>query len=258
LQEIKARRRDTGKTVRLLLICWKFEQTKHGAPGETTWRNIVHNIPTQHPKLESLIKEEPLPQQHNAEDQDHFNSMAISLSQDDTTMALQQPFNPNHGFDFSDLSTMALHGITGETSVASAAGLPMTTPLYSSNDIDFTGGHIQMCLEPQVSMGASIATAGIDGFPHDDSSNHANVLYEQTQHWPEAAPSYTSHPYFDHGGAYSIRGFERGDVHTMGTGFAASDGHEVNHGFAEVGAHQHGGADEPLASIEFMGQEMGV
>jgi hypothetical protein len=220
LQEITAKQRGTGRNVTLLLICWKFEQAGDSR-GETTWRN-VNLLPSQY----QLAKEE------SQQAKDEFDQLALSLSQHDPTMALQSPFEAHDGFDLDDLSSIGLTGMSTEPTSAAQ--------MYSANDVDFTSGHIHMCLAPDISMGTS---ATMDPFPDAAVNANSQSLYEDPQHWDQQ-PSYSSN-YFDQNNDYhALRPYDELSVAHLGhhatTPFDGSQGHA---GTPFDGHNGNGGVD---------------
>jgi hypothetical protein len=205
LQELTARHRQTGRRVTLLLVCWKFEQARDSC-GETTWRN-VNLLPPQQP----LSKEE------SQDAKDEFEQLAFSLSQHETTMALQPSFEAHHGFDLDDLSTMAVGDMsTNPTN---------TAQMYSPNDDDFAGGHLDMCLAPDIPMGTSTI---MDPFPDATAIGNSQPLYEDSQHWDQQ-PTYSSNYFDQNSGFGAIRSFDElsggHPSHHATTPFDANQGH---------------------------------
>jgi hypothetical protein len=257
LQELTAKRRETGRMVTLLLVCWRFEQSMHNNCGETTWRN-VNLLPPPPPQQQQLVKDET---------KNGYEQLVLSLSHQDTSMALQQPFEDHHGFDLNEISAIELGGLPPNPS--------STAQMYPPNEVDFTG-HMQISLAPDVPM--DNAASLIDPFPTATESEHAHLMYEEPQQWGQAS-SY-SNDYFDQNNAFQMRSFDDTGVdlhgHHSTTPFDGSTGHagtpfdglsgnvhvvtsasfhhEGENGFdEESGAVGCVGTEQPLPSIEFIG-----
>jgi hypothetical protein len=250
LQQLTAKQCDTGRRVNLLLICWKFEQTRRDCRGETTWRNV--NV---FPSQQDLAKEEALQAKLD------FNELALSLSQHDSTAALQSPFGAHQNFDLNDVSTMALTSIPSEPT--------HTAQMYPMNNIDFTDGHIHMCLPPNIPMGT---TTMMNPFIDTTVDGRAQLIYEDSQQWGQQ-PAYSNN-YFDQSSMYTtVRSFDDGSeahhgVHAT-TPFDGSQGHTgtpfdghvgdasasfhegVDHGFNAMETVGGAGPEQALPSIEF-------
>ncbi|KAF2435603.1 hypothetical protein EJ08DRAFT_345539 [Tothia fuscella] len=264
LQELTAIRKGNGERITLLLVCWKFEQTSRNCCGETTWRNVLL-IPQPQQQQQMIMKED--------NPKNEFEHMDLGLSQHDTSMGLQPPFEAQQSFDLNDLSTMALVNMASD---------PHNTQLYPANDVDFTGGHIHMCLAPDITMAAAVSLDPFHEPLQDVSDSQSQILYDNSQQWQ---PTSYSNPYFDQASTLSqLRAFTEGtaghanipfegnnnnthsttpfdgtNIHTT-TPFDGQNAHVVasfregDREFAQAGAsHVNDSAEEPLPSIEFMG-----
>ena len=164
----------------------------------------------------------------------------MSLSRE-TTLALQQPFDPQQSFGLHDLSSMALIGMTSESTAADIA-----THIYPSNDIDFMGGHIHLSLGPQLPVSMPMENL------QDDHNSQNQVIYDQSQQWQQMG---YADPYFDQNTTYSLRGYDGGN----GGSAAGYTEAEVQHEFTEGGAQNVNlTSEEPLQSVEFIGQSISV
>jgi hypothetical protein len=260
LQELTAKQQGSRRKVTLLLVCWKFEQAARDSCGETTWRNIIIMPPPQQQQILSSKDEQP-----NHE----FEQMALGLSQHQTSLTLQSPFEPHHGFDLNDLSTATLAGMASNV---------YEPQIYSTNNVDFTGDHIHMCLGPDVSVAPAVSLHSFHDPTHEVSNGQSQVLYEHSEQWqPISYPS----SYLEHLSAFSqLRAFPVDDGHTTAqfsgsiahatTPFYESGAHattsfdnnvgngtnpfrEGDHGGVEAGAsHITASSEDPLPSIEFM------
>lgn len=157
VQEIFAMRKGAYQPQKMLIIYWTFNQAVHVGTGETTWRNLV--LPTAECKGEPAYEAsfEPIP--------DGLGSNPLP--------DVSQPFD-QHNFDLDDLSSIALAGISNDV------GAPVTSAgIYSNVDVDFTGGHIQICMEPALP---------IDDYA-DTSTHFIDDLQQHARQWP-IYPSY--------------------------------------------------------------------
>ncbi|KAF1985579.1 hypothetical protein K402DRAFT_104288 [Aulographum hederae CBS 113979] len=194
VKDDRGRGRDGGEDkVRLMTILWKFECAAPGEAGATTWRRVAlksdpkredggiadglggsvgllsatghqqHEHGLEHPQMHLHDHHHHHQQngyQHHLQDptapdaNDHFgplSSLPLPHDQDFDVGA-------HHPFDLNDLSSLAFRA----TTAGSQGPHDMYPPLNESNDIDFTGGHIQICMDDGgvgVGMGAE---AGMD------------------------------------------------------------------------------------------------
>jgi hypothetical protein len=254
LQELTAKQRSTGQKATILLVCWKFEQTTRDSRGETTWRNV-----TLLPSPRYSAHEEAL------QAKSEFDQLALSLSQHDTTMTLQAPFEAQHSFDLNDLSAMALTGLPSDHN--------NVAQMYQANDIDFMGGHIHMCLAPEVNMAT---TAMIDPFTGTSLDVRSQTMYDDSQQWTQQ-PSYSDSYFSQSDGYHAMRSFEDDNRihhnHDVTTPFDENQGHtgspfdgqegnrhvdasasfhpRADHGFDAAEAVGAGNAEQALPSVEF-------
>jgi len=130
---------DEGRRQRLAMVCWKFELAPPGQAGETTWRNLllpgVHDQQGQQQQHQQVKME-----QHSQRDhEDPFGSLPAGMANDLLP-------NVSHGFDqagFEDLGDLSNIGMSMNDLAAAPTGLGMEN---YSNGVDFTGGHIQICM----------------------------------------------------------------------------------------------------------------
>ncbi|KAJ9668404.1 hypothetical protein H2201_001452 [Coniosporium apollinis] len=168
VQEVYAQPKGHYRQQRLLTICWKFRQANHGESGQTTWRNLL--LPT--PQIgEELEQRDPF----NVPPLDFGSATASTVSQ-----IFDQP-----PFKLDALSSMAMAGVSADMMAASLA--PDMSNLVSEdqfshhsqlpqdNGIDFTGGHINICMEPGVPM---------DGYQYTTPTMGYEQLGQYAQPWP--------------------------------------------------------------------------
>jgi hypothetical protein len=207
---------ESAKPVRLLVVCWKFSQAAAGREGEVTWRNVM--LP---PLTDGAVKPPGTSQAPPAPTKNEYDPnppLALNhLSCHDGIPTLQQSslFEQHHNLDFN---LSALQNLQLPTTIGvSTHGLPIS--LYPSNDIDFTGGHIQLCMNGappayhNIDPGTSgfnsnypiEATAGNEVDSHAGSQHahydfdHAQSGNSQQSQWPPAQTRHPYHaaPYFD-------------------------------------------------------------
>lgn len=172
-QEIYARAKSSANPHRILTILWRFRQTTPkdgGGGGQTTWRSILHApIPPPLPSPPDDL-EDPTP--YHEHEHEHDPSHAQS-SYTPNHLPFDLPLHPYPSFpplDLDALSTIALD--SAFPTYAPAPDFPgLDSPLHhgleqghdSDNDVDFTGGHISICLEPAIELGTF---EGFDPHPH--------------------------------------------------------------------------------------------
>ena len=232
LQEISALSRSSGKREILLLICWKFEQcTDENKSGETTWRNVTINrnttphapaaVPGALPYALHSVKEESF-------SQPTWNTDAMDLvaTTEGAAASLQQAFDPSQAYALPDFSTISIQNLP-----TALVEEQLASQVYTDNDFDFTGGHIQLNLGPSL---ADPSINLIEAFQHEDSAmDHSGALYDQSaQDWHEL--SYPD-PYFT-----QSQTVEYSTIRTY-------DDHQDSP-FSEAGAQQH-----PDSAIEMSG-----
>ncbi|KAF2090993.1 TEA-domain-containing protein [Saccharata proteae CBS 121410] len=161
---------------RILIIGWTFKQAERGKPGRTSWKRVIFPSP---PK-EELPKQEHQPQQY-------------------APLTLELPANPNpamlpstqssfdqSSFELDPLSTIGMTGLP--TNVSSAA-----PPLPDMSQEDFTGGHINIYLEPTMSMQGYYDISSQPS-PLDPSGGMATASqqssYDQMQAYPRQWSNY--------------------------------------------------------------------
>ncbi|KAK3076677.1 hypothetical protein LTS18_012360, partial [Coniosporium uncinatum] len=132
---------DEGRRQRLAMVCWRFELAPPGRAGETTWRNLLlpgmHDQQRQQRQQQRQVKME----QHSQQDhEDPFGPLPAGISHDLLP-------DVSHGFDqagFEDLGDLSNIGMSMNDLAAAPSGLGMEN---YSNGVDFTGGHIQICMD---------------------------------------------------------------------------------------------------------------
>jgi hypothetical protein len=215
LQDITATLRSNGKTERLLLVCWRFEQCiDENNVGETTWRNVIVNqassqpaVPGALPYLLQPVKGESL-SQVKWED----GAMNVGGSADTGATTLQQPFDHTQAYALPDFSSIAMHGLP-----TTVTGGEIPSQLYTDNDLDFTGGHIQLNLAQQLPV-----SMALDTYQHDAGMGNDALLYEQAPSWQELSyrdpyfgtttqNAYTFRTYKQHESPYSEPGAQQHD-----------------------------------------------
>lgn len=237
-QEIYAHAKSSANPHRILAILWRFRQTtpKESGGGQTTWRSILH-APIPPPLL--ALPNPPDDLKDHDHDHDHDPSHAQS-SYTPHHLPFDLPLHPYPNpsyppFDLDTLSTIALD--SAFPPYALAPDLGALDPLLhhdpdqghdNDNDVDFTGGHISICLEPAIELGT------YEGFG------------------PDPHP----HPHPAHGGHDGQHGGEHGGEHGAGladaVGFADALGVGVGMG---VHPYARGGWDygELIEGMEGVG-----
>lgn len=249
LQEISATVRSSGKTERLLLVCWRFEQClDESKKGETTWRNIILNERSQIPPEATSgamswmanIKEEPpytpqIKDEHLSQTVWEDKTLDLNPSADMAT-AMLQPFDSSHAYVIPDFSSMGTQAAPMATSIED----PFTSQVYTDNDFDFTGGHIQLSLGQPLSQ---LPVGLSDSFQHDvHAVGDTGMLYGQAQNWQET--SYPD-PYFDH-------------AHTNAYNVARQYEHHQDSPFSEAGAQQHDQMIESVTQQQYPSAELSL
>ena len=180
-QEIYAHAKSSANPHRILAILWRFRQTtpKDGS-GQTTWRSILHApisppLPALPSPLDNLKDPEPYHEHEHEHDPSHAQS-SYTLHHLPFDLPLHPyPYPSYSPFDLDALSTMALD--SAFPPYAPAPDLPDLGPPLdhgsdqghdNDNDVDFTGGHISICLEPAIEFSAY---EEFDLDPHPDSAH---------------------------------------------------------------------------------------
>lgn len=171
-QELYGTRRDTNQTECLLTILWRFRQTKStDEAGQTNWRVVrftseqAHSVKAEN--LDLVEERNPL-----LDTTGPSTSMYLSLPLDFSHQSFSQ--HP-HQLDLDSFSSFGVEGLSDFSNPQSASAPSMTTDFstqslpslshsqdtgmahsqdYDPNSIDFTGGHINTCLEPAIDLGA--------------------------------------------------------------------------------------------------------
>ncbi|KAF2107610.1 TEA/ATTS domain family-domain-containing protein [Lophiotrema nucula] len=201
MQDIWGTMRDTGDSVCLLTILWRFHQISNES-GKMKWRVVnFRNLQDQR-----WIK-------HEHSDNKGLADMVTSAAATSIYTSLpldfsQHPFpHPPH-LDLESLNTSALevmsdfsnpNSATAPTDYSQTHSIPSLTHSHDSslhphphdyhnaNDLDFTGGHINICLEPAINLGA------YETHLHTPSLNsHANPLHALAEY------DHTAHDNFEH------------------------------------------------------------
>ncbi|KAK8238929.1 TEA/ATTS domain family-domain-containing protein [Phyllosticta capitalensis] len=176
VQEIYAIPREGGNGYpeqhnRVLVVGWTFRHAEPGTSGETTWRRVL--LPHQ---TSPSCKDEPLKQDSSfgaaipkQEHSQYSFEMAPTASGLITPTTSTQPSfdgaasgNP---FDLDPLSSM---GLTlpqpmPALNLAASSGAPHMSAEMDANALDFTGGHINVWMEPAVSMHGGSQTSTTNG-----------------------------------------------------------------------------------------------
>jgi hypothetical protein len=228
LQEISATVRSTGKSERLLLICWRFELCMNEQkPGETTWRNIIVKQlraapgrvtnPGTVPYTPQPVKEEHLSQDRWTEDMMNISSTAATVA-----VTLQQPFDSAQAYALPDFSTLAMPSVAGTEG-------QLNSQYYTDNDFDFSGHHMQLNLSQQMS---DVPMNLVDSFPSQSTNlDDSNMLYVQNSNWSQI--QYPD-PYFSQNQQTGYNGVQTYTEHE-------------DTPFSEAGAQQH--TETPLEQM---------
>ncbi|KAF1811290.1 hypothetical protein P152DRAFT_474889 [Eremomyces bilateralis CBS 781.70] len=158
VQEIWAVSRDSGQERRILAICWKFEHVM-AQPCFTIWRHVVPgNLdliiqPTTKTEQSSESKlasslQEIFPPGVDIDANGNANGFGFDLQHD------TDPFIATAHFDFTDMAMQLppnlQHNLALSSTMPEAEGMVDTSivdhALYPSNHIDFSGGHINICM----------------------------------------------------------------------------------------------------------------
>ena len=237
LQEISATVRSTGRKERLLLICWRFEQClDENRPGETSWRNIIVNqdnsvapaaLPGAMPYNVQPIKEESKSGIHSQVVWDD-EAIAMAAGTGMSSVSLQQAFEPSQALTLPEFSNMDMQGMSAATTV----GEHLASQIYTDNDFDFTGGHIQLNLGQQMADQSMV----LDNFHRDTAALQTTAMgYEHnSQDWHEMS---FNDPYFS-------------QTQTAGYNTIQAYDEHQDTPFSETGAQQH-----PDSAIEMSGHE---
>jgi transcriptional enhancer factor len=172
VQELYGTRRDTNQTECLLTILWRFRQTKStDEAGQTNWRvarftseqacsvktEKIHLVEEMKPLLDNTVQTTSM-----------YPTLPLDFS--------HQSFSHHpHQLDLDSFSGSLLEGISDFSNPQSASAPSMTTDFsnhslpslshsqdngmahsqeYDPNNINFTGGHINICLEPAIDLAA--------------------------------------------------------------------------------------------------------
>jgi hypothetical protein len=236
VQEISARVKGAGEETRrrLVVVHWEFEKTIQGQKAEMTWRNVV--FLNRYQGLDTVKKEEPgtVSSSLMAWQNEAFDSaMAIHDLSHVPNNDLISGFahltdHQDSGFDLG-----ALQVLPSLASFHSSASAGVQTPtsanqaqpsLYSANAVDFTGGHIQLCMESggpsRLVIDNNATDFGASNFAvhnQDDLSQTCQqpIIYAPHPQYPSSQwhHAYVSGPYFD------LNGFDT-DPTTVTTGGA--------------------------------------
>ena len=201
VQELHGTRRDTtNESDCVLTILWRFHQTKStDEAGQTNWRVVRFNTEQSRKEQMDIVDEKQQLLDPTAQSGSMYPTLRLDFS--------QQPFPQHaHQLDLESLSTIALEGLSDFSNPQSASAPSMTTDFstqslpslshsqetaithpqdyHDPNNIDFTGGHINLCLEPAINLTA---------YEHYDST-HANTM--------DALQSITGLEHSQHGNAF--------------------------------------------------------
>jgi len=218
VQEISARVKGAGEETRrrLLVVHWKFAQAIQPQQAEMTWRNVVFS--NQYQVLDTVKKEETGATASGlmAWKADVFDSvMAINGLNHASNNGLIPGFVHLTDHEDPGLGLGALQAIPSLTDVYSSAGVQSPTSayqtqpsLYSANVIDFTGGHIQLCMDsgepPHLILDSNVTDFDASSFTahHQDDISQVHqqpVIYAPHPQHPSNQwyQTYTNGPYFD-------------------------------------------------------------
>ncbi|TKA66387.1 hypothetical protein B0A49_05814 [Cryomyces minteri] len=164
--ELYAIPKDRGEAVghqRVLIVCWKFSQTRPGEHGITKWRSLT--VPTQEPADDVVPR-------------GTFNPLLFDFN-NATMEPASQPFEQPTLLPAIELGSISSMGLTG---MPSGARTPLLgTNLDPDDTVDFTAGHIDISMEPAVSLD------DLNGTPAHLASTHLALgrvdPYART--WPE-------------------------------------------------------------------------
>ncbi|KAF2839372.1 hypothetical protein M501DRAFT_787537 [Patellaria atrata CBS 101060] len=157
---------DLGERTNLLTILWTFKAAEDNHAGVATWMCLASS--------DSTIKDE-------IQDSQSYGSLSLNLS---NSMLVNgaQPSDQSH-FDFNDISSIGLAGIP------SGIDIPQAIPedgLPPENNIDFIGGHIDICLEPAVLM---------EGYTDLADNAVFDVMSSSAQQWQSYGNPYEQQHY---------------------------------------------------------------
>ncbi|KAK7541079.1 TEA/ATTS domain family-domain-containing protein [Phyllosticta citribraziliensis] len=237
VQEIFAIPREGGNGYpephnRILVVGWTFRHAEPGTEGETTWRRVM--LPHQTPPS---CKDEPLKHQESfaavpkQESQYSFEIPPTASGLITPTTSTQPSFDGTASGNPFDLDPLTSMGLTlpqpMPLSLASSGGGPHMSAEMDANALDFTGGHINVWMEPAVSMhgGSNASTTNNGGgggggyydigAGHPGSSQHSQHHHQHHHHQQAPTPhpqqqqvldSQQPHtPVFDHLAAYNPR-----------------------------------------------------
>jgi len=231
VQEISARVKGAGEETRrrLIVVHWEFEQTIQGQKAEMTWRNVV--FLNRYRGLDTVKKEETSAASSSLMtwQNDSFDS---AMTIHDVNHVPNNDLIPGFGHlaDHQDAAfdLGALQALPSLTNFHSSAGIQTPTSanqaqpsLYSANAIDFTGGHIQLCMD-----GGGHSSLVIDNNATDFKASNFAVHHQddvsQTRQQPiiyAPHPQYPSsqwHHAYDSGPYFDLNGFGTDSVATTG------------------------------------------
>ncbi|KAF2268297.1 hypothetical protein CC78DRAFT_19529 [Lojkania enalia] len=177
VQDIYGVKRESGELHCLLTILWRFRQTRtSNEPGRMTWR-VANFAP---PIDQRLMDAEELDVLEVSKDliNTTINNTSAPATSIYSSLPLEftgQPFAQNPPqLDFEGLSTMGFEDFSNPNSATAPSmatdysqpySLPSLTDSHETdllqhheyhdlNDVDFAGGHINICLEPAINLGA--------------------------------------------------------------------------------------------------------
>jgi hypothetical protein len=242
LQEISATFKATGEQVRLLVVCWNFEQVLDEGDAKTTWRNVAVGTAGNHMGQENQLQY-PLAQHEVLR---HNNLFGPGSSVEDVSCVLPPHLQQRPSFSPLQLqqSHCGMFGLSTDSVVASdinSSTLEYSNPL--SNNLDYPQGlQISFDPSPQVSFSSSFHTSSMGSFdtPVDNSrSFDATVVSLNTSPYRNSVPwRYNSHgPY---GTGYFSAGVEDDDNDSQCASFSTcSYALGQRHGSEEFRPHSY-------------------
>jgi hypothetical protein len=164
LQEISASFKATGEKVRLLIICWNFEQMLGEGEAETTWKNVAVGTSQNHLGQGHQLRL-PLFQHEIFR---HNNSFGPGSSVEDVSCVLPPHLQRRHSFNPHQLQQSHFGPLGLSTGSMGASDLSSSTLGYSnasSQSMDFPH-NLQMSFNAplQVSFGSSFNTPATGSF----------------------------------------------------------------------------------------------
>ena len=167
VQELYGTRRGTDRSECLLTILWRFHQTKSmDEAGQTNWRVVRFTLEQARKEKVQMVEDIKQPMLDQA---GQFPTLRLDFPHPAFTQHASQ-------LDLDSLSAIALEGLSDFSNPQSASAPSMTTDFstqslsslshsqdtalthtqdyHDPNNIDFTGGHINLCLEPAINLTA--------------------------------------------------------------------------------------------------------